>query len=397
MNSTTRRHFLRTCSAAAGAGLLQACGTGTTTTPQTKTTSTAVKAKTVQPKQPHPPRSGDNLLRVVAPSGFAEDPNRVTTGLTRLYNAGFTVTNQQAGSRRYQRFAGSDAQRAADFQDVASGRVETPKVLMGLRGGYGAARILPQIDFASLGARMRERGTLFFGFSDVCAIQLALLAKGNMMSFAGPMVYSEFGKAAPSVFTMDSFIRGTTNNVNIVDVPTIQRADVNVEGTLWGGNLSVLASLAGSPYMPDIQGGILFIEDVGEQPYRIERMLNTLYLAGVLQKQRAIVFGDFRMGTIRDIYDSSYDFPSVVSQIQRTIRVPVLTGFPFGHIANKSTFPLGAHAKIRSSGNGGYSVTFSGYPTLNAATLNLNSLLPPPVTFGNYVPVGNGATEEVLE
>ena len=150
MTSTTRRHFLRTCSAAAGAGLLQACGTGTTTTPQTKTTSTTAKAQTVQPKQPHPPRSGDNLLRVVAPSGFAEDPNRVTTGLTRLYNAGFTVTNQQAGSRRYQRFAGSDAQRAADFQDVAGGRVETPKVLMGLRGGYGAARILPQIDFASL-------------------------------------------------------------------------------------------------------------------------------------------------------------------------------------------------------------------------------------------------------
>jgi len=126
-----------------------------------------------------------------------------------------------------------------------------------------------------------------------------------MMSFAGPMVYSEFGKADPSVFTMDSFIRGTTNNVNIVDVPTIQRADVNIEGTLWGGNLSVLASLAGTPYMPDIQGGILFIEDVSEQPYRIERMLNTLYLSGVLQKQRAIIFGDFRMGTIRDVYDSS--------------------------------------------------------------------------------------------
>ncbi|MBF1286724.1 MAG: LD-carboxypeptidase, partial [Neisseria sp.] len=246
---TSRRHFLRACSAAAGAGLLQACGTGTTVTPSTQTGNTA-KAQPVQPKTSHPPRSGDNLLRVVAPSGFAEDPNRVNAGLTRLYNAGFTVTNQQAGSRRYQRFAGSDAQRVADFQEVATGRVETPKVLMGLRGGYGAARILPQIDFASLGARMRERGTLFFGFSDVCAVQLALLAKGNMASFAGPMVYSEFGKPEPSVFTMDSFIRGTTNNVNVIDVPAIQRANVNVEGTLWGGNLSVLASLAGSPYMP---------------------------------------------------------------------------------------------------------------------------------------------------
>lgn len=397
MNSTTRRHFLRTCSAAAGAGLLQACGTGTTTTPQTKTTSTTAKAKTVQPQQPHPPRSGNNLLRVVAPSGFAEDPNRVTTGLTRLYNAGFTVTNQQAGSRRYQRFAGSDAQRAADFQEVASGRVETPKVLMGLRGGYGAARILPQIDFASLGARMRERGTLFFGFSDVCAVQLALLAKGNMMSFAGPMVYSEFGKADPSIFTMDSFIRGTTNNVNIVDVPTIQRADVNVEGTLWGGNLSVLASLAGTPYMPDIQGGILFIEDVSEQPYRIERMLNTLYLSGVLQKQRAIIFGDFRMGTIRDVYDSSYDFSAVVNHISRTAKIPVLTGFPFGHITNKTTFPLGAHAKVRSTGNGGYSVTFSGYPTLNPSALTLNNLLPPPVPTYDSTIYRDSITEEVTE
>ncbi|MCI4077708.1 LD-carboxypeptidase, partial [Klebsiella pneumoniae] len=99
--------------------------------------------------------SDGNLLRVVASSGFAEDTNRVNTALTRLYNAGFTVTNQQAGSRRFQRFAGTDSQRAADFQEVASGRVATPKVLMGLRGGYGAARILPHIDFASLGARMR--------------------------------------------------------------------------------------------------------------------------------------------------------------------------------------------------------------------------------------------------
>ena len=393
---TSRRHFLRACSAAAGAGLLQACGTGTTVTPSTQTGNTA-KAQPVQPKTSHPPRSGDNLLRVVAPSGFAEDPNRVNAGLTRLYNAGFTVTNQQAGSRRYQRFAGSDAQRAADFQEVATGRVETPKVLMGLRGGYGAARILPQIDFASLGARMRERGTLFFGFSDVCAVQLALLAKGNMASFAGPMVYSEFGKPEPSVFTMDSFIRGTTNNVNVIDVPAIQRANVNVEGTLWGGNLSVLASLAGSPYMPDIQGGILFVEDVSEQPYRIERMLNTLYLAGILQKQRAIIFGDFRMGTIRDVYDSSYDFSAVVNHVSRTAKVPVLTGFPFGHITNKSTFPLGAHAKIHSTTNGGYTVTFSGYPTLNPAALTLNNLLPPPMPTFNGSTYRSTTTEEVIE
>ncbi len=292
--------------------------------------------------------------------------------------SGFTVTNQQAGSRRFQRFAGTDAQRVADFQEVASGRVATPKVLMGLRGGYGAARILPHIDFASLGARMREHGTLFFGFSDVCAVQLALLAKGNMMSFAGPMAYSDFGKPAPGAFTMDAFIKGATQNRLTVDVPYIQRADVETEGILWGGNLSVLASLAGTPYMPDIDGGILFLEDVGEQPYRIERMLNTLYLSGILKKQRAIVFGNFRMEKIRDVYDPSYDFSAVANHVSRTAKIPVLTGFPFGHIADKITFPLGAHARIRMNGNSGYSVAFEGYPTLDASALTLDTLLPPP-------------------
>ncbi|ASK28127.1 LD-carboxypeptidase [Neisseria chenwenguii] len=391
---TSRRRFLQAASAIAGAGLLQACGSGGSSSPSTK--SANQKEKPVPPRSTNTVRSGDNVLRVVAPSGFAESAERANLGLTRLYNAGFTVTNQQAASRRYQRFAGTDAQRTADFQDVAAGRVQTPKVLMGLRGGYGAVRLLAGIDFASLGARMRERNTLFFGFSDVCAIQLALLAKGNMPSFAGPMVYSEFGKPQPSVYTMDSFIRGTTNSANIVDVAAIQRKDVNVEGTLWGGNLSVLASLAGSPYLPDIQGGILFLEDVSEQPYRIERMLNTLHLAGVLKKQRAIIFGDFRMGTIRDTYDSSYDFTAVVNQIQRVTQVPVLTGFPFGHITNKTTFPLGAHAKVKSTGNGGYTVTFSGYPTLAANTLNLNALLPQPA-FDGTVYTAPATADEVSE
>lgn len=366
----SRRSFLKASAAAAGAGVLAACGSVPTTQPG----KPSGQARTVPPRRSG--RSGDTTLRVVAPSGFADNTERTQTGLTRLYNVGFTITNQEAAFRRYQRFAGSDTERIADFQDVATGRAPTPKVLMGLRGGYGAIRLLPHIDFDRLGGRMRERGTLFFGFSDVCAVQLALLAKGNMSSFAGPMIYSGFGKPVPSTYTMDAFIRGTTHSENTVSVYNIQRRSVNAEGTLWGGNLSVLASLVGSPYMPDIQGGILFLEDVGEQPYRIERMLQTLHLAGILSKQQAIVFGDFRMGNTRDVYDSSYDFSSVVNTVARVAKVPVLTGFPFGHISNKVTFPLGAHAKIRSESNGGYSVTFSGYPTLDAGGLTLDTLLP---------------------
>ena len=130
-----------------------------------------------------------------------------------------------------------------------------------------------------------------------------------------------------------------------------------------------------------MNGGILFLEDVGEQPYRIERMLQTLLLAGVLQNQQAIILGNFRMGTIRDVYDSSYDFFTVTNLISRAARVPVLTGFPFGHITNKASFPLGALAKVRGNSDGGYSVTFSDYPTLNRAQFSLDTLLPQiPVT-----------------
>ena len=338
---TSRRNFLRAGAAVAGAGLLQACGSQGSKPPSTQT-----GAKPVLPKKPQVQRSGNNVLRVVAPSGFAADRGRIEAGLTRLYNAGFTVTNQEAAYRRYQRFAGSDRERLADFQEVASGRVATPKVLMGLRGGYGAVRLLPDIDLASLGARMREQGTLFFGFSDVCAIQLGLLAKSGMCSFAGPMVYSEFGKYTPSVYTMDSFISGSANPTNTISVSTIQRRSRNLEGTLWGGNLSVLASLAGSPYMPDIKDGILFLEDVGEPPYKLDRLLQQLRLQGVLRRVKGILVGTFA-GCIDDETGETYDVASHVYDYAMEGRAerapkPVVASIPLGHGAPHKALPMGA-------------------------------------------------------
>lgn len=366
MSLISRRSLFRGTLAAAAAGVLQACATSPSAQQQGERVLKPISGRALNP--------GKNVLRIVAPSGYAADPNRTALAFGRLANAGFRLDNQSAAYRRYQRFAGTDAERAEDLQAVASGRAATPKVLMGLRGGYGAMRLLPQIDFASLGARMREHETLFFGFSDVCALQLALLAQGNMCSFAGPMVYSEFGKPMPSVYTVNSFVEGSTKPDRSIFVPSPVRS-LNIGGTFWGGNLSMVAALCGTPYLPDVPGGILFLEDVGEQPYRIERMLQTLYLSGVLAKQQAVVLGDFRMGNIRDVYDSSYTFASVISAISRLARVPVLSGFPFGHIANKATFPLGATAQIRG-GADGYSVSFSGYPTLDVSTLALDTLLP---------------------
>lgn len=324
-------------------------------------------------------------LRFFAPSGYLSRPDRIEIGMQRLRNAGFTLDNPEALARRHQRFAGTDAERMADLQDVATGRAPTPKVLLGARGGYGAVRLLPLVDWASLGSRMREAGTLMLGYSDICAAQLALLAQGGMGSFAGPLLYSEFGNPDPSLFTLQNFIDTVTSSKRRVEVSAPASKHVDVEGLFWGGNLSVLASMAGSPWMPHIPGGIVFLEDVGEQPYRLERMLQTLHLSGVFRQQQAIVLGTFRLSKERDLYDESYDLDNVITTLRRVTGLPVLTGFPFGHIRDKVTMPLGFPARLKTSSSG-YSVAFSGYPTLDAANLNLRALLETPAV----APVGVG-------
>ena len=373
----SRRRLLQNSLIAAGGGVLAACGSN-----QTPPSTQPIKMQTTTPSvRRFSTQSSNqfNTMRIFASSGFCEDATRIPIGVERLSQAGFVLSNVQAAYRRSQRFAGNDAERAADFQDVATGRVAVPKMFMGARGGYGAIRILPHVDWARLGARMKEHGTLLLGFSDVTAVQLALLAQSMMPSFAGPMLYSEFGKPELNIYTMDSFIRTTTAPQITISASGLSYHQPRaVDGILWGGNLSVLASLVGTPYMPKISGGILFLEDVSEQPYRIERMLHTLHLAGILKQQQVIVLGDFRMGNIRDTYDASYDLNAVAQNISRVTGVPVLMNFPFGHIANKTTFPLGAHASLRPTTMGGYQITFSDYPTLDANRVNLGALLPPP-------------------
>lgn len=330
---------------------------------------------------------GRHVLRLFAPSGFIKDYDSISLAISRLQNAGFTVDNIQAAYRQHGRFAGTDNQRASDLQDIATGRAQAPEILLGVRGGYGAMRILKHIDWASLGSRLRERGTILVGYSDITAIQLALLAQGHMCSFIGPMLMGGFNKPEVSAYTISSFVQCLTHSaINIsvrngVYYGSGHRS--SIEGIFWGGNLSLLAALVGTPYMPNIRGGILFIEEVGEYTYRIERMLQTLYLSGVLAQQKAIVIGTIKQedSEVIDEYDSNYTLASVFQRLQRLAKVPVFTGFPFGHIVDQVTVPLGTAAKITPQGLG-YQVSFSHYPTirhpddLNFAALSQSAVNP---------------------
>lgn len=323
--------------------------------------------------------------RLFASSNVGGSDERNQLALDRVACAGFKVENPAITNRQYLRFAGTDSQRASDFQNLATGAIAAPKLLLGVRGGYGAMRILPMVDWSTLGRIMKERGTILAGFSDVTAIQCALLAKGSMSSLAAPMLYSEFGKTAPDKVSCKQFVEVLTNpnlTISIQDASlTSQQLPViltkgepkPLTGTIWGGNLSVVSALAGSEYLPRIDGGIVFLEDVGEQAYRIERMLYDLYLAGVFKNQQAIVFGALS-GTGEDSYDKRYDVATVIRQLHELTGLPVYSGTPFGHIGKKYSFPLGATCQLIPNTDGGYQLVFTDYPTIKADAIQVEGL-----------------------
>lgn len=326
--------------------------------------------------------------RLFASSNVSGDAARNQRGLARLTCAGFDIKNPEIVNRQYLRFAGTDRQRASDLQNIATGGVNAPKLLLGVGGGYGAMRLLPLIDWATLGQVLKARGTILAGFSDVTAIQCALLAKGNMSSLAAPMLNTEFGKVSPDINSVRQFVEAVTNSNLTISVqspeltaknlPLIlsKHPEQSVQGTIWGGNLSVVSALVGSEFLPNIDGGIVFLEEVGETPYRVERMLYDLYLAGVFKNQQAIVFGALS-GFSKDSYDARYDMAVVIEQLYQLTGIPIYNGFGFGHVANKQSFPLGATCQISPmmSGQNGYQVAFSGYPTIEAERISIDGLL----------------------
>lgn len=327
-------------------------------------------------------------VHLFASSGFGNDAQRNLRGLHRLTQAGFYIDNPEVIQRTHLRFAGTDEQRLYDFSVFLKKPVEQlPKILLGVRGGYGAMRLLngfSRKQWQTLIEKFKERGTLLIGFSDVTALQLAVLAQGNMPYIAGAMLGSDFGREIVNENTIQSFINLCTQpKLTIrVDNPQPYQIKKRLTGKLWGGNLSVLSALVGTPFMPDIEDGILFIEDVGEQPYRIERLLQTLYLSGILAKQQAIILGKFNLNGINDVYDENYTFDTVIRYVQQVTKLPIYTDFPFGHVAERINFPLGVPVTLEKT-TLGYQAVFdqlpNNFPSLtqekNYHNLNLNQLM----------------------
>lgn len=261
-----------------------------------------------------------------------------------------------------QRFAGTEAQRLNDINSLATLEGENT-IVLAVRGGYGASRLLESIDWAGLAARQQQDPLLICGHSDFTAIQLGLLALHNVITFSGPMLAGNFGAPELDAFTQDHFWRALQNPTFTVEWQG-NGPHWECEGQLWGGNLAMLVSLIGTPWLPQIEDGILVLEDINEHPFRVERMLLQLYHAGILDRQSAIVLGSFS-GSAPNDYDAGYTLETMVDFIRSRLDIPVIAGLNFGHEQQTVTLPLGARAHL-VHGNSGSRLTISGHPVLKA-------------------------------
>jgi muramoyltetrapeptide carboxypeptidase len=285
-------------------------------------------------------------ITLIAPSGYAGDRTACHRGIERLHAAGHRVQGADVVERVFLRFAGNDEERAADLNRLADTAVPLPDMVMAICGGYGAIALLDLLDYDGLATRFHEQPCVFVGHGDFTAIQCALYARSAIGSLHGPMLLQDFGATYLRENTWRHFWQTATSPRTEVSWPCAEdQPDLRAEGTLWGGNLSTLCSLVGTPYLPAVEGGILYVEETGEQAWRIERMLFELKLAGVLDRQRAVLVGGLSGQRVSE-YDNGYDTEHALQRFGDACGLPILRGLAFGHGPDKWTLPFGAHATI---------------------------------------------------
>ena len=285
-------------------------------------------------------------IYIYSPSSAVRDKAAFRRGVKRLRALGHEVEIDSDALSSYQRFAGDDTTRLAAIARAAASGADLAMIS---RGGYGLTRILANLPYAAL-SKAIDSGTQFVGLSDFTALQLALMTKTGAVSWQGPCLGEDFGPEDEP----DEIMQACFDDLLLAQgegvgwrVPRGQVAqDHEIHGAkLWGGNLSVLVSLLGTPYFPKVRGGVLFLEDVGEHPYRIERMLTQLLHAGVLAQQKALVLGQFTNYKLVP-HDKGFKLDTVAQWLRTQISIPVVSGLPLGHVPTKVLLPVGAKVDL---------------------------------------------------
>jgi len=299
-------------------------------------------------KKPLRLQPGDTVA-LIAPAG-PPAPAKIDAALEGIRRFGFVPRLGNAARERRGYFAGSDEARAADI--MAAVRDPGVRGIFCLRGGYGSARTLSRLDFKEI----RREAKLLVGFSDVTALQLAMLKSAGLVTFQGPMAVALAEAGTPEA-ARQALLRAITVSepvgaVSATGVPLpIGLAPGRVTASLVGGNLAIICSLLSTPWQPSFRGRIMFFEDVGEAPYRIDRMLTTLKLAGILEECAGIAVGMCSDCEEKDPPpgERRQTLAEVFEDVLGGLGIPVVTGLPFGHVPLNLTLPQAVQATLDGS------------------------------------------------
>ena len=291
-------------------------------------------------------KKGD-VIGLISPASSPNDENLIARGIKYLEGMGYqTLLGNNVGKIRGY-LAGTDEERVKDIHQMFSDK--KVKAIICLRGGYGAFRLLDKIDYKII----RNNPKIFIGFSEITALQMAFLRKANLITFAGPMVLPNFSKEV-STYTEENFWRMMTSNkkpgrIKISKINRLSLISPNeVSGIIVGGNLAVFTSLLGTGYLPDLKNKILFLEDISEPPYKIDRMFNQLKLNKVFKNVKGIILGSFVDCYEPDVKKKTLTLEEICDDYLRTMNIPVIRSFPHGHIKDMLTLPIGTRIKLNS-------------------------------------------------
>jgi len=289
---------------------------------------------------------------MVAPSAAPNDPERIRFAIDTVESLGFKV---KPGAHLFDRdgyLAGSDAARADDLNAMFAD--DGVDAIWCVRGGYGASRILPALDYAL----MQRKPKALIGYSDITALHVAIHRHAGLVTFHGPVAFRAF--TPYSLGELKRVLWTGETPVRLGGPPPFERAEGRVDwenrvvtlvpgrarGRLLGGNLCLMSHLCGTPYFPDLRGAILFLEDVEEAYYRIDRMLTQLWLSGALAGVAGVAFGKFTNCNSSPFFLQNRPLDDILAERCRALGVPAVSGIMVGHIEDQTTLPVGCLAEL---------------------------------------------------
>ena len=296
-------------------------------------------AKIVKPPRLRP---GD-LIGVVGPASPMK-MDLLEAGVRYLEGLGYGVKIGRYVHKQRGYLAGTDTQRARDLNNMF--RDSRVRAIFCARGGYGTPRLIPHLDYAAI----RRNPKIFVGYSDITALQLAILRHADLATFSGPMVAAEMGKGIDP-FTEECFWRlitepkafGALNGPDDRNLKTVSRGKVS--GRLIGGCLSLIATIVGTPHMPAVRHSIFFVEEIGETIYRLDRYFVQLRETGVFQRIAGFILGQtLEVEPAGD--EPSLTMDDLVRDFITPLKIPAILNLEYGHGKVKVTMPIGIRAEL---------------------------------------------------